>query len=57
MDQIGKGDEELVELVEMEISEMLEAQGYKDCPIIRGSALKSLEGDAEWLKGLEELEP
>lgn len=55
MDQIGKGDEELVELVEMEISEMLEAQGYKDCPIIRGSALKSLEGDAEWLKGLEEL--
>ncbi|MGE0198920.1 MAG: elongation factor Tu [Simkaniaceae bacterium] len=48
MDQIGKGDEELVELVEMEITEMLEAQGYKDCPIIRGSALRALEGDAEY---------
>merc|ERR1711991_1079906 len=32
-DMVSKGDEELVELVEMEIAEMLEAQGYKDCPI------------------------
>ena len=55
MDQISKGDEELVDLVEMEIGEMLEAQGYKDCPIIRGSALKSLEGDTEWEKSIEEL--
>jgi len=55
MDQIGKGDEELVELVEMETSEMLEAQGYKDCPIIRGSALKALEGDTEWISKIEEL--
>ncbi len=55
MDQIGKGDEELVDLVEMEVSEMLEAQGYKDCPIIRGSALKSLEGDAEWEAKVDEL--
>ncbi|WP_420422469.1 elongation factor Tu [Simkania sp.] len=55
MDQIGKGDEELVELVEMEISEMLEAQGYKDCPIIRGSALKALEGEDEWMTKIDEL--
>ena len=55
MDQIGKGDEELVELVEMEVTEMLEAQGYKDCPIIRGSALKALEGEAEWVAKIEEL--
>jgi elongation factor Tu len=55
MDQIGKGDEELVELVEMEISEMLDAHGYKDSPIIRGSALKALEGDAEAEKGIIEL--
>ena len=40
MDMIGKGDEELVELVEMELTELLEAKGYKDVPIIRGSALK-----------------
>ncbi|MBF5059014.1 elongation factor Tu [Candidatus Neptunochlamydia vexilliferae] len=55
MDQISKGDEELVELVEMEIGEMLEAQGYKDCPIIRGSALKALEADPEWEKCIDEL--
>jgi elongation factor Tu len=47
MDQIGKGDEELVELVEMELTELLEEKGYKDVPIIRGSALKALEGDPE----------
>ncbi len=45
MDQIGKGDEELVELVEMELTELLEEKGYKDVSIIRGSALKALEGD------------
>lgn len=55
MDQIGAGDEELVDLVEMEISEMLEAQGYKDCPIVRGSALKALEGEAEWEAKIDEL--
>ncbi|MCH9611715.1 MAG: Elongation factor Tu [Chlamydiia bacterium] len=55
MDQIAAGDEELVELVEMELSEILEAQGYKDCPIIRGSALKALEGEAEYVKSIEDL--
>lgn len=55
MDQIGKGDEELVELVELEITEMLEAQGYRDVPIICGSALKALEGEEEWAKKIEEL--
>lgn len=55
MDQISKGDEELVELVEMEIAELLEEKGYKDAPIIRGSALKALEGDAEYLKAIAEL--
>src|SRR3990167_7128179 len=55
IDQIGKGDEELIELVEMEIAEMLEAQGYKDCPIIRGSALHALEGDSAYEKGIDEL--
>ncbi len=36
-------DEELLELVEMEIVEQLEEYGFKDCPIIKGSALKALE--------------
>ncbi len=40
------GDEELLDLVEMELHEELEKKGYKDVPIIRGSALKALEGDA-----------
>jgi len=47
MDQIGQGDEELVDLVEMELAELLESKGYMDVPIIRGSALKALEGDKE----------
>src|SRR5881398_2361921 len=47
-DMIGKGDEELLDLVEMELRELLEKNGYKgdDTPIIRGSALKALEGEA-----------
>ena len=55
MDQIGSGDEELVELVEMELSELLESKGYKDVPIIRGSALKALEGDAAYAEKIIEL--
>lgn len=55
MDQIGAGDEELVDLVEMEVAELLESKGYKDCPIIRGSALKSLEGDAAYMEAIDKL--
>jgi elongation factor Tu len=55
MDMIGKGDEELVDLVEMELVELLESKGYKDVPIIRGSALKALEGDAEYVKAIQKL--
>src|SRR5213083_47640 len=47
-DMIGKGDEELLDLVEMELRELLSKYGYPgdDTPIIRGSALKALEGEA-----------
>jgi elongation factor Tu len=55
MDMIGKGDEELVDLVEMELIELLESKGYKDVPIIRGSALKALEGDPEYSKAILKL--
>jgi elongation factor Tu len=39
-------DAELLELVEMEVRELLEQYEFKDCPIVIGSALKALEGDA-----------
>ena len=42
-------DEELLELVEMEITEVLEEYEFNDCPIIKGSALKALEDPTcEW---------
>ena len=42
-------DPELIELVEMEVTEQLEEYGFEDCPIIQGSALKALEDPSgEW---------
>ncbi|MCD8149958.1 MAG: elongation factor Tu, partial [Clostridiales bacterium] len=49
-------DEELLELVEMEITEQLEEYGFTDCPIIQGSALKALEdSQSEWGDKIMEL--
>ena len=48
-------DPELIELVEMEVSEALEEYGFEGCPIIQGSALKALEGDAAWGDKIMEL--
>ncbi len=50
-------DAELLDLVEMEIRELLNKYQYPGdtTPIIRGSALKALEGDAEGIKSIEEL--
>ena len=48
-------DPELLELVEMEVTEELEKNGYEDCPVINGSALGGLNGDAEWVKAIEDL--
>ena len=49
-------DEELLELVEMEITEVLEEYGFNDCPIIKGSALKALEDpNGEWGDKIMEL--
>jgi elongation factor Tu len=55
MDMIAPGDEELVDLVEMELTELLEAKGYKNVPIIRGSALKALESDPAYVEKIMEL--
>jgi elongation factor Tu len=50
-------DAELLDLVEMEIRELLTEYGFDgdNTPIIRGSALKALEGDAEAEKAIEQL--
>ena len=50
-------DEELLELVEMEVRDLLNEYGYPgdDTPIIRGSALKALEGDPEAQKAIIKL--
>ncbi len=49
-------DPELLELVEMEITEQLEEYEFTDCPIIQGSALKALEDpSSEWGDKIMEL--
>ncbi|MFL2020401.1 MAG: elongation factor Tu [Weissella hellenica] len=50
-------DDELTDLVEMEVRELLSEYDFPgdDIPVLRGSALKALEGDAEQVKVIEEL--
>ena len=50
-------DEELIDLVEMETRELLSEYEFPgdDIPVVRGSALKALEGDPEWVAKVEEL--
>ena len=50
-------DEELIDLVEMETRELLSEYDFPgdDIPVIRGSALKALEGDPKWVAKVEEL--
>ena len=49
-------DEELLELVEMDVTEILEEYGFEDSPIIKGSALKALEDpSSEWGDKIMEL--
>ena len=49
-------DEELIELVEMEVTEQLEEYDFNDCPIVKGSALKALEDpNGEWGDKIMEL--
>jgi elongation factor Tu len=50
-------DEEILELVEMEVRELLSSQGFDgdNAPVIRVSGLKALEGDAQWVKSVEDL--
>ncbi len=50
-------DPELVDLVEMEVRELLSSYGFDgdNCPIIRGSALKALEGDPASIQAIYDL--
>ena len=50
-------DEELIDLVEMETRDLLSEYDFPgdEIPVIRGSALKALEGDAKWVAKVEEL--
>ena len=50
-------DPELLDLVEMEVRELLKKYEYPgdDIPVVRGSALKAIEGDANAVKSIEEL--
>ena len=50
-------DPELIDLVEMEVRELLSEYGFDgdNAPIIRGSALKALEGDAAYEEKIDEL--
>lgn len=55
VDMLGESDQELLDLVEMELHELLESKGYQNTPIIRGSALKALEGDPKYMESIREL--
>ncbi|WP_296618352.1 elongation factor Tu [Marivirga sp.] len=50
-------DEELLELVEMEVRELLSFYDFPgdDLPVVQGSALGALEGDAKWVEKIDEL--
>jgi len=48
-------DEELLELVEMELEELLESYDYNDTPIMKGSALGALNGEAKWVESVQAL--
>jgi elongation factor Tu len=50
-------DAELLDLVELEVRELLSAQQFPgdDTPVIRGSAIKAIQGDPQWVAKIEEL--
>lgn len=55
VDMLDESDKELLDLVEMEVTEILESKGYKNPSFIRGSALKALEGDPQMAEAIREL--
>ncbi|MEU1303795.1 elongation factor Tu [Streptomyces shenzhenensis] len=57
LNKADAGDEELTDLVELEVRELLTAQGYPgdSVPVVRVSGLKALDGDPRWTAAVEAL--
>ncbi|OIJ66926.1 elongation factor Tu [Streptomyces mangrovisoli] len=57
LNKADAGDEELTDLVELEVRDLLTAQGYggDSVPVVRVSGLKALEGDPRWTASIEAL--
>ena len=57
LNKADAGDPELLDLVELEVRELLTAQGYPgaDLPVVRVSGLRALAGDPQWTAALGEL--
>ena len=57
LNKMDMADEELVELIEMDVRELLSANGFDgdNAPIIKGSALKALEGEEKYEDAIMEL--
>ena len=57
LNKMDMADEELVELVEMDVRELLDKNGFDgdNAPVIKGSALKALEGDEKYEDAIMEL--
>lgn len=57
LNKMDMADEELVELIEMDVRELLSANGFDgdNAPVIKGSALKALEGDEKYEDAIMEL--
>ncbi|MFX0575639.1 elongation factor Tu [Nocardia nepalensis] len=57
LNKADAGDPELLDLIELEVRELLSAQGYPgaELPVVRVSGLRALEGDSRWTAALLEL--
>ncbi|MFE3634464.1 elongation factor Tu [Streptomyces sp. NPDC059168] len=57
LNKADAGDEELIDLVELEVRELLGAQGYPgdSVPVVRVSGLRALQGDPRWTASVEAL--
>ena len=55
VNKMDVADPELVDLVVLEIGELLAGFGYRDVPVVRGSALGALAGDPIWIASIDEL--
>ncbi|MEV0523141.1 elongation factor Tu [Streptomyces sp. NPDC050439] len=57
LNKADAGDEELIDLVELEVRDLLSSHGYggDSVPVVRVSGLKALEGDPRWAAAIEAL--